>query len=106
MRDLIQLLLDRTVERRMAMAVEVDPDGGGAIQILLSFRIDQVGPFPSLDNERLLLFPFLHLSEGMPEVSMVPIDQLFRRRWSSHSRWARRQWSTVIRQLSGVERTN
>ena len=80
MRDLIQLPLDRTVERRMPMAMEVDPDGGGAIQILLPFHIDQVGPFSSLDNERLFLFPFLHLSEGVPEVSVVPIDQLFRGR--------------------------
>ena len=72
MRDLIQLLLDRTVERRMAMAMEIDPDGGGPVEILLPFRIDQVGPFSSLDNERLLLFPFLHLGEGMPEVSVGP----------------------------------
>src|SRR5467141_2819439 len=96
--DLVQLLLDRTVERRMAMAMEIDPDGRGPIEIPLPFRIDQVGPFPSLDNERLLLFPFLHLGEGMPEISVVPIDQLFRRRLSSHSSWAGA--SSVIRNKS------
>ena len=81
MRDLIQLLLDRTVERRMAMAMEIDPDGRGPIEKPLPFHIDQVGPFPSLDNERLLLFPFLHLGEGMPEVPVIPINQLSSRRF-------------------------
>jgi len=85
MRDLIQLPFDRTVERRMAMAMEIDPDGRGPIELPLPFRIDQVGPFPSLDNERLLLFPFLHLGEGMPEVRSIPAAQLFSRRLSSHS---------------------
>ena len=84
MRDLIQLPLDRTVERRMAMAVEIDPDGRNPIEIPLPFRIDQVGPFPSLDNERFFLFPFLHLGEGMPEVPVIPIDQLSNRRFSCH----------------------
>jgi hypothetical protein len=65
----------------MAMAMEIDPDGRGPIEISLPFRIDQVGPFPSLDNERLLLFPFLHLSEGMPEVPVIPINQLSSRRF-------------------------
>ena len=81
MGDLIQLSLDRTVERRMAMAMEIDPDGRGPIEIPVPFRIDQVGPFPSLDNERLLLFPFPHLGEGMPEVPVIPINQLSSRRF-------------------------
>ena len=95
MSDLIQLFLDRTVERWMPMAMEIDPDGRGSVEVLLPFRIDQVGPFPPLDDEWLLLFPFMHLGEGMPEVSVIPINQLFRRRLSSHSRWVEGQWSTV-----------
>ena len=73
MRNLTQLPLDRTVERGMAMAMEIDPDRRGPIEIPLPFRIDQVGPFPSLDNERFLQLPFLHLSEGMPEVPVIPL---------------------------------
>src|SRR5262245_15468247 len=84
MRDPIQLCLDRTVESRMAMAMEIDPDGGGTVEIFLPFPVDQIGPFSSLDNERLLLFPFLHLGEGMPEVSVIPIDQLSNGRFSCH----------------------
>jgi hypothetical protein len=75
MRDFVQLSLDRTVECRMAMAMEVDPDGRGSIEIPLPCRIDEVRPFPSIDNERLLLFPFLHLGEGMPEVLSIPAAQ-------------------------------
>ena len=90
MGDLIQLIFDRTVERWMAMAMQIDPDGRGAIEVLLSLRIDQVRPVSFFDNERLLLFPFLHLGEGMPEVRSIPVAQLFRRRWSSHSRWVGR----------------
>ncbi len=59
----------------MAMPMEIDPDGGGPVEILLPFSIDQVGAFPPLDNERLLLFPFLHLCEGMPEIGPVPIRE-------------------------------
>ena len=46
--DCIELLLDRTVERWMTVAMQIDPDGRGPIEIPLSVRIDQVGPFPSL----------------------------------------------------------
>ena len=84
MSDLIQLLLDRSVERRMAMAMEVDPDGGGAIQLLLPFRIDQVGPFSFFDNERRLLLPFLHLGEGVPKVPVIPLNQLSGRWFMCH----------------------
>ncbi len=97
MRDLIQLLFDRSVERWMSMAMEIDPDGGGTVEIPLSFRIDQVGAFSLLDNERLLLFPFLHLGKGMPEVLSIPVAQLFCRRWSSHSGWVERYWLIVNR---------
>src|ERR1700752_895433 len=86
MRDLIQLLLDRTVERWMTMAMKIDPDGRDPIEIPLSFRIDQIRPFPTLDDERFFLFPFLHLGEGMPEVPVIPINQLSNRRlwWHAH----------------------
>ena len=80
------------------MAMEIDPDGGCSVEIPRPFRIDQVGPFPPLNNERLLLFPFLHLGERMPEVLSIPVAQLFRRRLSSHSGWVEDQWSTVNRQ--------
>src|SRR4249920_3570303 len=85
MRDLIQLPFDRKVERRMTMAMKIDPDGRNPIEIPLPLRIDQVGPFSPLDDERFLLFPFLHLGEGMPEVPVIPINQLSNRRFSCHA---------------------
>ena len=82
--DFIQLPFDRSVERRMAMAMEIDPDGRAPIEELRPFRVDQIGSFSPLDNERFLLFPFLHLSEGVPEVPVIPINQLSSRRFSCH----------------------
>src|SRR6185295_4658900 len=40
MRNLIQLLLDRTVERRITVAMQIDPDGRNPIEIPLPFRIN------------------------------------------------------------------
>ena len=68
----------------MTMAVEIDPDGRGPIEIPFPFRIDQIGPLSPCDNERLLLFPFLHLSKGMPEVLAIPVNQLSRGGYSCH----------------------
>ena len=85
MRDLVELLLDGPIKRRMAMPMQIDPDGGGSVEVLLSVRIDQLRPFSFFDNERFLLLPFLHLGERVPEVSVIPIYQLFRGRLSSHS---------------------
>jgi hypothetical protein len=68
----------------MTMAMQIDPDGRTSIEIPLPFRIDQVGPFSPLNNERFLLFPFLHLGEGMPEMPVIPINQLSNGRFSCH----------------------
>src|SRR4029079_14992009 len=85
-RSLVDLLLDGSVERWMSMAMEIHPDGRGPIEKPLSFGIDQVGSFAPLDNERLFLFPFLHLGEGMPEVLVIPVNQLSSRRTLCHGR--------------------
>ena len=68
----------------MAMAVEIDPDGRRPIEKPLDFRIDQVGPFSSLDNERFLLLPFLHLGEGVPKVPVIPLNQVSGRWFMCH----------------------
>ena len=78
MGDLIQLVFERTVERWMAMAVEVDPDGGDAIEIPLSSVSIRWVSFPRSIMSGSSLFPFLHLGEWMPEIRSIPVAQLFR----------------------------
>ena len=68
--DFLELRLERTVERRMPMTVQIDPDGRRAIEIFSPFRIDEVGALAALNDERFFLFPFLHLGKGMPEVAV------------------------------------
>ena len=66
------------------MSVEIDPDGRGAVEIFSAFCIDEVGTLSPLDNQRVFLFPLLHLGKRMPEIAVVPVPQLLRRGWSSH----------------------
>jgi hypothetical protein len=40
----VELLPQRLVDRRMAMAVDVAPQGGDAVQIAAPVRVDQLGP--------------------------------------------------------------
>src|SRR5215210_1898034 len=85
MSDLVELLLEGAIEDRMPMTVEVDPDGGGAVEILPSLRIHKIGAFAPFDNERFLLFPFLHLGKRMPQVPSIPIFQLLSGHIVGHS---------------------
>lgn len=75
MGDVCELLVESSVQNGVTMAVEVDPNRGGAVQVLSALNIDEVGSYPSLDNERFLLFPFLHLCKRMPEELPVPIAE-------------------------------
>ena len=40
--EAVQLCLHGTVERRMAMPMQIHPDRGRPVEVLLSFRIDQI----------------------------------------------------------------
>src|SRR6185437_6414138 len=84
MGNLVELLFECTVQNRMPMSMEINPDGGGAIEIFFSLRINKVGTFAALDNQQLLLFPFLHLGKRMPEIATVPVLQLANGWFTSH----------------------
>ena len=79
MGDVVGLLFHGTIERWMAVAVQIDPNGGGAVEIFLALSIDEIRAATAFDDNRILLFPFLHLREGVPEIPMVPLAQSFRR---------------------------
>ena len=78
MSDFVELRLESTIKNRMSMPMQIDPDGRRAVEISFPFGIDEVGTFPALDDEGIFLFPLLHLGKRMPEVAMVPVDQLSR----------------------------
>ena len=59
---------DRGVEPWMPVAVHVAPHAGRAVEVAVAGRIDEPGPCPVLDEQRLVL---LHLREGMPHVVAV-----------------------------------
>ena len=72
MRDLSELRRERTIQLRMPVTVNIDPDGRRAVEILPALGVDEIGPFALLDDQRCFLFPLLHLRERMPEIGMVP----------------------------------
>jgi hypothetical protein len=72
MGDLAELGLNRPVQDRMTVAMEVDPNGRGSVEIPLPVNVDQRGTATLFDDDGLFLLPLLLLGEGMPEVPMVP----------------------------------
>ena len=75
MGDTSKLCGQRTIQARMSVAMNVHPDGGRAVEIFSSIRIDQVAAVALLDDHRKVLFPFLHLREWMPQIGMVPCGE-------------------------------
>ena len=48
----------------MSMTMEIHPNGGGAIQITVTLGVEEIRSFAAFDDNRLLLFPLLHLGKG------------------------------------------
>src|SRR6185295_15647006 len=76
MRQAIHLFLERIVQFFLAMAMDIAPQRGHAVQIFPAMIVDQVMTVSAADNHRVFAHPFLHLRERMPEVSMVKPFQL------------------------------
>ena len=72
MGDAVELLADRGVDHRVAVAVDVAPEGGGAVEVALPVDVEEVGALAALDHQRLFLAPALLLGEGVPDV--IPIE--------------------------------
>ena len=67
----VQLGADGFVDLCPAMAEQVDPQGGDAVEVPAAFRVDQVVPLAPFDDEGCILFPLRHLGEGVPYVFPV-----------------------------------
>jgi hypothetical protein len=69
MGDTVDLLPDRRVDARMAMAVDVAPHAGSAVQVLTAVDVNQPALLGARNDEWLVLG---HLSEGVPVMVAVP----------------------------------
>ena len=90
MADFLELVLNRFVENRVPVAVDVHPERGNSIQVSSSLKINEVRPLSSLDNERDFLLPFFHLGKRVPQILAVPISELGRGRACAHRFWQRK----------------
>src|SRR5687767_8604294 len=43
-RHLASLVIEGAIENRMSMAMKIDPNGGGAIQIPVTLGVEEIGP--------------------------------------------------------------
>ena len=64
---------DRAVDPRVAMAVDVAPERGDAVEVAAALDVDQVAALGPLDHQRLFLAPGLLLGERMPEVVAIEL---------------------------------
>jgi hypothetical protein len=62
----------------MAVAVDVAPERGDAVDVAAAVAADQVRALSSFDHERLFLRPRLLLGERMPEMFVVELNRVGR----------------------------
>jgi hypothetical protein len=74
----VELVADGAVDVRVAMAVDVAPQGGDAVDVVAALIVDQLPALGTHDRERLFLAPSLLLGEGMPEVVVVELRVIHR----------------------------
>ena len=77
MRYAIKLPPDCGIDVRMIVAVNVCPDRRIAVDVLTALAVAQNCTVALDLNQRLIsrCAPFGHVSEGMPDEPLVPIDQ-------------------------------
>jgi len=71
--DAVELLANGPVDQRLAVAVDVAPQGRDAVDVAPPLGVDQVGPIGALDRHRLFPTPVELLGEWMPEVVAIPV---------------------------------
>ena len=74
MSDLAQLTLNRPVDPRMPVSVQIGPDGSIGIQVGSTVNILQHRPFTCGDDDGLAFGPVRHLGERMPHVTTVQLS--------------------------------
>ena len=77
MRDLIELVADRGVDRRVTMPMNVTPERTDPIKIAITFDVEEITPLRPIDDKRLAREPVRQRCEGMPDVVVVPFAESF-----------------------------
>ena len=72
-RDAVELLADRGVDLRAAMAVHVDPQRRVAVEVPPPALVDQPHALAGRDHERILALPLGLLREGVPEPRAIEL---------------------------------
>ena len=80
MGDALELVADRLVDQRVAVAVDVAPQRGDAVDVAPPVGVDQVGALAALDHQRLLLGPVALLRERVPDVALIEVGDFVRHR--------------------------
>ena len=73
MGDFAELTLDGRVDFRMAVAVQIGPDGGIGVQVFVAFCVAQGCALSVNNNNRLPLEPVAHLRERVPEILLIQL---------------------------------
>ena len=76
MADFFELSDDGFVDRAILVAVEIGPDRGVRIEVLLAVLIEQHSALALPDDDRLRSEPILHLGEGVPEIFVIQRREL------------------------------
>ena len=74
--DPAELIDDRGIDARIAMAEQVDPPAGYRVQITPSAGIDQPRPLAARDRQRRRGFQRFHLGAGVPDGGTGAADQI------------------------------
>ena len=69
----VKLLLDRTVNVRVAVPEEIRPPRAHNVEIFLPVNIVQPYPFAARHDDGRQLLIILHLRAGMPDVREIPL---------------------------------
>lgn len=67
------LRLERFIEPRVAVAVDVAPQTTYAVEISIAIDIDKPAAFSALDDQRIILG---HLGKRVPDNMAIPVPQL------------------------------
>ena len=75
MGDFVELTPDGGVELRVMMSMQIGPDGGVRIQIFASMDVFQDSALAANENDGLAFQPVPHLGERMPEIFVVQFSK-------------------------------
>ncbi len=77
MGDLVELIADGLVDLGDAVAVDVAPEAGDAVDVAFAGGVDEVKALGPVDDQRGLGSPLPHGGERVPDVAVVEFGKPF-----------------------------